>query len=296
MGGRMLRARLLRPCLQPEEIEARLDAVQAALGATIARSETRKLLANVLDLERLLAKLTLGTAGPRELLALGRSLALIPKLKEQTAAFDAARLRAVAKGLDEIPEVRDRILNAIAEEPPVNLADGGTIRSGFHAGLDELRDLSRNSRQYIAQIELRERARTGIQSLKVRFNNVFGYYIEISKANLQHAPTDYERKQTLVNAERFTTPELKELESKVLDAEDKMLTLEREIFQELRLFAAEHAARIRQTAAAIAELDVTCALAQVAAENRYVRPTFTDSGEMRIVAGRHPVIERLAEK
>ncbi len=296
MGGRMLRARLLRPCLQIEEIEARLDAVQAALGATIARSETRKLLANVLDLERLLAKLTLGTAGPRELLALGRSLALVPKLKEQTACFDAGRLRAIAAGLDEIPEVRDRILTAIAEEPPVNLADGGTIRAGFHAGLDELRDLSRNSRQYIAQIELRERARTGIQSLKVRFNNVFGYYIEISKANLQHAPSDYERKQTLVNAERFTTPELKELESKVLDAEDKMLTLEREIFQELRLFAAEHAARIRQTAAAIAELDVTCALAQVAAENRYVRPSFSDSGEIRIVAGRHPVIEKLAER
>ncbi len=296
MGGRMLRARLLRPCLQLEEIEARLDAVQAALGATIARSETRKLLAHVLDLERLLAKLTLGTAGPRELLALGRSLALVPKLKEQTAVFDAARLRAIASGLDEIPEVRDRILNAIAEEPPANLADGGTIRSGYHAGLDELRDLSRNSRQYIAQIELRERARTGIQSLKVRFNNVFGYYIEISKANLQHAPSDYERKQTLVNAERFTTPELKELESKVLDAEDKMLTLEREIFQELRLFAAEHAARIRQTAAGVAELDVTCALAQVAAENRYVRPSFTDSGEIRIVAGRHPVIEKLAAK
>jgi DNA mismatch repair protein MutS len=210
--------------------------------------------------------------------------------------FDAVRLRAIASGLDEIPEVRERILNAIAEEPPANLADGGTIRSGYHAGLDELRDLSRNSRQYIAQIELRERARTGIQSLKVRFNNVFGYYIEISKANLQHAPSDYERKQTLVNAERFTTPELKELESKVLDAEDKLLTLEREIFQELRLFAAEHATRIRQTAAAIAELDVTCALAQVAAENRYVRPSFTDSGEIRIVAGRHPVIEKLAEK
>jgi DNA mismatch repair protein MutS len=296
MGGRMLRARLLRPCLQTEEIEARLDAVQATLGATIGRSETRKLLANVLDLERLLAKLTLGTAGPRELLALGRSLSVVPKLKEQMAVFDAERLRAIAAGLDEIPEVRDRILTAIAEEPPANLADGGTIRSGYHAGLDELRDLSRNSRQYIAQIELRERARTGIQSLKVRFNNVFGYYIEISKANLNHAPSDYERKQTLVNAERFTTPELKELESKVLDAEDKMLTLEREIFQELRLFAAEHAARIRQTAAAIAELDVTCALAQVAAENRYVRPSFSESGEIRIVAGRHPVIEKLAEK
>ncbi len=296
MGGRMLRARLLRPCLQLEEIEARLDAVQAAGQATIARSETRKLLASVLDLERLLAKLTLGTAGPRELLALGRSLALVPKLKEHLAAFDAARLRAIAGLLDEIPELRDRILTAIAEEPPANIADGGTIRSGFHAGLDELRDVSRNSRQYIAQIELRERTRTGIQSLKVRFNNVFGYYIEISKANLHLAPSDFERKQTLVNAERFTTPELKDLESKVLDAEDKMLTLEREIFQELRLFAAEHAARIRQTAAAIAELDVTCALAQVAAENRYVRPSFTDSGETRIVAGRHPVIEKLAEK
>jgi DNA mismatch repair protein MutS len=296
MGGRMLRARLLRPCLQLAEIEARLDAMHAALQATIARSETRKLLASVLDLERLLAKLTLGTAGPRELLALGRSLALVPKLKEQSAAFDAPRMREIAASLDEIPEVRDRILAAIAEEPPANLADGGTIRAGYHAGLDELRDLSRNSRQYIAQIELRERGRTGIQSLKVRFNNVFGYYIEISKANLQHAPPDYERKQTLVNAERFTIPELKELESKVLDAEDKMLTLEREIFQELRLFAAEHAARIRQTAAAVAELDVTCALAQVAAENRYARPSFRDSGEIRIVAGRHPVIEKLAEK
>ncbi len=130
--------------------------------------------------------------------------------------------------------MRDRILTAIAEEPPANLADGGTIRAGFHAELDELRDISRNSRQYIAEIETRERARTGIQSLKVRFNNVFGYYIEISKANLHHAPSDYERKQTLVNAERFTTPELKELESKILDAEEKMLALEREIFQELR--------------------------------------------------------------
>jgi DNA mismatch repair protein MutS len=296
MGGRLLRQRLLRPCLQSEEIEARLDAVEETLQATIARSEIRKLLASVLDLERLLAKLTLGTAGPRELLALGRSLAIVPRLKEQCSAFRSARLTHVAGELDDVPEVHDRILNAISEEPPANLADGGTIRSGFHAELDELRDISRNSRQYIAQIEARERGRTAIQSLKVRFNNVFGYYIEISKANLHLAPSDYERKQTLVNAERFTTPELKELESKILDAEEKMLTLEREIFLELRLFAAEHAARIRQTAAAIAELDVTCSLAQVAAENRYTRPKFSDSGETRIIAGRHPVIEKLAEK
>jgi DNA mismatch repair protein MutS len=296
MGGRLLRNRLLRPCLQLLEIEARLDAVQETLQATIARSEIRKLLAQVLDLERLLAKLTLGTAGPRELLALGRSLAIVPQIKEHIAAFEKARLRHISSELDEIPELRERILTAIAEEPPANLADGGTIRPGYHAALDELRDISRNSRQYIAQIEARERGRSGIQSLKVRFNNVFGYYIEITKSNLHLAPSDYERKQTLVNAERFTTPELKDLESKILDAEEKMLELEREIFQELRQFSAEHAARIRQTAAAIAELDVTCALAQVAAESRYTRPSFTDSGEIRIVAGRHPVIEKLAEK
>lgn len=296
MGGRLLRQRLLRPCLQLEEIEARLDAVDETAKSTIARTEIRKLLSSVLDLERLLAKLTLGTAGPRELLALGRSLTLVPRIKERTSAFTAARLKQIYCNLDEIADLRDRILTAISEEPPPNLADGGTIRPGYHAELDQLRDISRNSRQYIAQIEARERSRTGIQSLKVRFNNVFGYYIEISKANLHHAPPDYERKQTLVNAERFTTPELKELESKILDAEEKMLALEREIFQELRLFASQHAARIRKTAAAIAELDVTCALAQVAVENRYVRPNFSDSGSVRIVAGRHPVIEKLAEQ
>ena len=296
MGGRLLRSRLLRPCLQLDEIEARLDAVQETLQATIGRSEIRKILGEILDIERLLAKLTLGTAGPRELLALGRSLALIPKLKTQTSGFQARRLDGLHTELDEVAEVRDRILTAISDEPPVSLADGGTIRPGFHGELDELRDISRNSRQYIAQIEIRERGRTGIQSLKVRFNNVFGYYIEISNANLHLAPADYQRKQTLVNAERFTTPELKELESKILDAEEKMLALEREIFAQLRAFAAEHAGRIRKTAAAVAELDVTCTLAQVAAENRYTRPAFSDPGEMRIMAGRHPVIEKLTER
>ncbi|MGA2600003.1 MAG: DNA mismatch repair protein MutS [Bryobacteraceae bacterium] len=297
MGGRMLRGRLLRPCLQTEEIEARLDACQEMAQATIARSEIRKLLAAVLDIERLLSKLTLGTAGPRELMALGRSLELVPKLKrhlKENAGLVVCAARTA--DMDEVAEVRDRILQAISDEPPVNLADGGTIRAGFNAELDELRDISRNSKQYIAQIETRERGRTNIGSLKVRFNNVFGYYIEISKANLHLAPPDYERKQTLVNAERFTTPELKELESKILDAEDKILVLERTIFNDLRSFAASHAARIRKTAGAIAELDVTAALAQVAVENRYTRPRFSDSGEMRIAAGRHPVIEKLAQK
>jgi DNA mismatch repair protein MutS len=295
MGGRLLRNRLLRPCLQLEEIEARLDACQEMARATIARAEIRKLLSGVLDVERLLSKLTLGTAGPRELFALGRSLAVVPKVRLQLKDV-TGRLEKIREEMDEIPEVRDRILTAISDQPPATLADGGTIRSGYNAELDELRDISRNSRQYVANIETRERARTNIQSLKVRFNNVFGYYIEISKANQHLAPPDYERKQTLVNAERFTTPELKELESKILDAEEKILALERTVFNELRAFAAAHAGRIRKTAAAIAELDVTCALAQVAVENRYTRPRFSESGEMRIAGGRHPVIEKLAQK
>jgi DNA mismatch repair protein MutS len=236
----------------------------------------------------------MGTAGPRELLALGRSLERLPKLKSCFETQQALRLRMIYDHLDEVPEVRNQILEAIADEPPVNLADGGAIRPGFNAELDELRDLSRNGRQVIAQIEARERTRTGIQSLKVRFNNVFGYYIEISKANLHLAPADYERKQTLVNAERFTTAELKDYERNVLDAEEKILALEKELFGEVRKFAAAHAQRIKTTAAAIGELDVTAALAQVAAENRYTRPSFSDD-EMRIVAGRHPVIERLAQ-
>ncbi|MFN7994373.1 MAG: DNA mismatch repair protein MutS [Bryobacteraceae bacterium] len=296
MGGRMLRQRLLRPALERAEIERRLDAVGELLQQTILRSELRKQLGGILDIERLLSKITMGIAGPRDVLALGRSLEKIPALAASFETQRAARLRDLRDRLDEVPAVRDLILHAIADEPPVNLADGGTIRAGFNAELDELRDLSRNGRQYIAQLEARERTRTGIQSLKVRFNNVFGYYIEISKANMHLAPADYERKQTLVNAERFTTPELKDYERKVLDAEDKILTLEKELFAEVRKSAAAQAQRIRATAGAIAEIDVTAALAQVAAENRYVRPSFSENGEMRIMAGRHPVIERLAEQ
>jgi DNA mismatch repair protein MutS len=296
MGGRLLRRRLLRPALDLAEIDGRLDAVEQMLKATIARAETRKILATILDLERLLAKVTLGTAGPRELHSLGISLGRIPALRAAVPETPCARLGRIASGLDEVPEVRDRILRGLADNPPANLAEGGAIRDGFSPALDELRDISRNSKQYIAQIEARERARTGIGSLKVRFNNVFGYYIEISKPNLHLAPADYERKQTLVNAERFTTPELKELERKILDAEEKILTIEREIFQEIRAFAASHAARIRATAQAVAELDVTAALAEVAAANRYTRPRLTETGEMRIEGGRHPVIEKLTER
>ncbi|MSV32706.1 MAG: DNA mismatch repair protein MutS [Bryobacterales bacterium] len=284
MGGRLLRRRLLRPSVTESEINARLDAVETLLKDTILRAELRKILVQILDLERLLAKITLGSASPRELLAMGRSLAKIPDLNR---LLNENRF-------DEIAEVRDRILQGIADDPPVNLNDSGTIRDGVHPELDELRDLSRNSKQYLANIEVRERQRTGINSLKVRFNNVFGYYIEISKTNLDRVPADYDRKQTLVGAERFITPELKELEGKILAAEEKMLEIERTIFTEIRSFAAAHAERIRLLAGAIAEIDLNAGLAQVAAENRYTRPRFTQGGELRIAAGRHPVIEQLA--
>ena len=294
MGGRLLRQRLLRPSMDRAEIEERLDAVSELLQQTILRAELRKQLNGILDLERLLAKVTLGSAGPRDVLALGRSLEKIPAVKRCFDTQQAERLRSIHARLDDLEDVARLILDAISDDPPLNLVDGGTIRHGHNAELDELRDLSQNGKQYIAHIEARERQRTGIQSLKVRFNNVFGYYIEITRANLHLAPSDYERKQTLANAERFTTAELKDYERKVLDAEDKILTLEKELFGAVRQQAAAQAQRIRATASAIAELDVTASLAQVAAENRYRRPVFSGTGEMRILAGRHPVVERLA--
>jgi len=292
MGGRLLRRRLLAPSIDVAEIEARLDAVEELHASPILRAEFGKHLESILDLERLLAKISLASAGPRDLLALARSLVVIPSLS--ALPLRAGLLLDIQSRLDPIPELRDQVLAAIADEPPVSLSDGGTIRSGFNPQLDELRDISQNSRTYLVQIEQRERTRTGIASLKVRFNNVFGYYIEISKSNQHLAPADYQRKQTLVNAERFTTPELKELEVKILEAEERSIAIERDIFEQLRVLASSHATRIKATAAAVAELDVAVALAEVAAENRYIRPRFSDSGEMRVMAGRHPVIEKLA--
>jgi DNA mismatch repair protein MutS len=297
MGGRLMRQRLLRPSLDLAEIESRLDTVSDLVRETILRVELRKQLGPVLDIERLLAKVMIGSAGPRDVLALGKSLDQTPRLADSARLATrelSARLGQTFDRLDPVTEASRPIIDALADTPPLQVGDGATIRAGYDAELDELRDLSQNGKQYIAQIETRERTRTGIASLKVRFNNVFGYYIEISKANLHLAPADYERKQTLVNAERFTTPELKEYERKVLIAEEKILEIEKRIFAEVRQKAATEAQRIRATAAAIAELDVSAALAQVATESRYARPQFSETGEMRIMAGRHPVIEKLA--
>jgi DNA mismatch repair protein MutS len=293
MGKRLLRSWMLRPSIDAAEINERLDAVECMVHDLVAREELRRALDGILDLERLLSRITLEAANPRDLLALATSLATLPVVRIALSRLDAERLRALHQQCDELGDVRQRIASSLEDEPPLTLADGGVIRSGLDAALDELRDLSRNSKQYIAQIEQRERQRTGIASLKVKFNNVFGYYLEISKANLHLAPPDYERKQTLVNAERFTTPELKEYEAKVLDAQEKMVEIERRLFAELRSAIAAEARRIRQTALALAEIDLLASFAALAANRNYCRPKLDDSGDIEIIEGRHPAIEQL---
>ncbi len=293
MGKRLLRAWLLRPSLDPAEIQGRLDAVEVGVKGLLAREEMRRALDGVLDLERLLSRVTLETANPRDVLALAASLAKIPALKGAVARLAAPRLAVLHASLDELGDLRERIEATIVPEPPLSFADGGVIAQGIDRGLDELRELSRNSKAVLAQIEHRERDRTGISSLKVKFNSIFGYYIEISKANLHLAPPDYERKQTLVGAERFTTPELKEYEAKILDAQEKIVEIERRLFTELRTAIAAEAKRIRQTALALAEVDVLGSLSHIAALRNYCRPEFVESaGEIEIIEGRHPVIEQ----
>jgi len=305
MGKRLLRAWLLRPSLDLAEINARLDAVEAGVKDIIAREELRRALDGVLDLERLLSRVTLETANPRDVLALAASIGRIPAVKAAVGRLAAMRLGILHGLLDELGDLRDRIEKTIVPEPPLSFADGGVIATGVDHDLDELRELSRNSKQVLAQIEQRERERTGIGSLKVKFNSIFGYYIEVSKPNLHLVPQDYERKQTLVGAERFTTPELKEYEARILDAQEKIVEIERRLFTELRTAIASEAKRIRQTALALAEVDVLASLAHIAALRNYCRPQFIasvnaastnkaspDGGDLEIVEGRHPVIEQ----
>jgi DNA mismatch repair protein MutS len=296
MGARLLRSWLLRPLLDGEAIEARLDAVTHLVQQTVVRGEIRKELRGILDLERLTSRITLGLATPRELVALRKSLAQLPVLKNfltPPPAGGSELLRQLHQEIDELADVRERLERAIADEPPALATDPGMIRSGYHGELDELRDLSQHSKQIIAAMEERERKRTGIASLKIRFNQIFGYYIEISKPNLHLAPADYERKQTLVNAERFTSSELKEYERKILAADEGILEIERQLFIDVRSSVAAKAARLRRTAAAVAQLDVLTSFAKLAADRGYARPEFNSTGELLIIGGRHAVIEEL---
>ena len=297
MGKRLLRTWMLRPSLDRAEIEGRLDSVEVQVKDTVRREELRRSLEGILDLERLLSRVTLETANPRDVLALAASLGRIPKVRAVLLGLSASRLSTLHGAIDELGDLREKIDRTLVPEPPLTVSDGGVIAAGVDKDLDELRDLSRNSKQYLAQVEQRERERTGIGSLKVKFNSIFGYYIEISKANLHLSPADYERKQTLVNAERFTTPELKEYESKILDAQEKIVEIERRLFADLRSAIAAEAKRIRQTALALAEVDVLGCLAHIAALQNYCRPRFDEAEkaedvlDLEIVEGRHPVIE-----
>ncbi len=296
MGKRLLRATILRPLMDGAALEARYEAVAEAHGDLLRREEIRRAFGGILDLERLLARLSLDSAGPRDVRALAASLARLPGLRTAVEAMHAAQWRELAQRLDTLEDVTARIATTLVAEPPLTLVDGGAIASGVDAELDELRTISTTGRQSIAAIEERERARTGIASLKVRYNSVFGYYIEITKANLAMAPANYERKQTLVNAERFTTPELKEYEIKILTAHDRSIEIEKRIVAELRRTVLEAAGRIRRSSAAVAEMDLLANFAHLAAGRRYVRPRLAEEPVLEAVAARHPVIEQWMEE
>jgi len=296
MGKRLLRATILRPLVDAEALEARYEAVGEAHGNLVRREEIRRAFAGLLDLERLLARLSLDSAGARDVRALAASSSRLPGLKKALNAMQAARWQQLTERLDTLEDVTARISTTLVEEPPLTLVDGGAIAAGVDAELDELRTISTTGRQQIAAIEERERARTGITSLKVRYNSVFGYYIEITKANMALAPADYERKQTLVNAERFTTPELKEYERKILSAHERSIEIEKRIFAELRRTVLEAAGRIKRSSAAVAEADLLACFAHLAVGRRYVRPIIDEAPVIEAVAGRHPVIEQWMEE
>jgi DNA mismatch repair protein MutS len=295
MGKRLLRATLLRPSTELREIEARLEAVGEAVGDLRRREGLRRSMDGVLDLERLLGRVAMDSAGPREVLSLAATLGALPGVVAAVRAFGSARWVELG-GLDALEDMHALIGRTIAEDAPANLADGGAIRSGVDAELDELRELMRSGRQALVAIEERERQRTGIGSLKVRFNSVFGYYLEVTKANAKAVPADYERKQTLVNAERFTTPELKEYEAKILTAEVRSGEIERGLFNGLRRELLAGAARMRETARRVAEIDMLACFAHLAALRGWSRPIVDEGLGLEFMGARHPVVERRMEE
>jgi len=294
MGSRLLRSWLVRPLLSLDRIRDRLDAVEELAFRTVDRGKFRDAVKGVQDLERLIARAALGTAGPRDLVGLKDSLALVPRLRTLLSDLQAPLTRSLAAELDDVAEVRERIERTLTDDPPVFARDGGFTRDGVDPDLDTLKRTSRSGKQLIAEMEERERTRTGISSLKVRYNRVFGYYIEVSKSNLRSVPDDYHRKQTIAGGERFITPALKEYEEKVLGADERILERELELFDALRLAVAAEAPRIQSTARALATLDVIAAFAECAAVANYIKPHIHDGDELSVVDGRHPVVERRA--
>ncbi|REJ37467.1 MAG: DNA mismatch repair protein MutS [Bacillota bacterium] len=294
MGGRMLRRWLDQPLLDRRAIEARLDAVEDLVRHSDLRRELRSILRSVADIERLIGRVAYRSANARDLVALRHSLERVPRIKELILSRPVRdSLRELAGGMDELAHISGRIAATLVDDPPASVKEGGLIRDGFHEEVDRLRAATSRGKEWIAQLEEAERARTGIKSLKVGFNKVFGYYIEVTRPNLHLVPPDYERKQTLAGAERFITPALKEQEALVLGAEERVVELEYEIFSELRDFVASQAAAIQATARRLAALDALASLAQVAVDNNWCRPEVADDDVIEIRAGRHPVVEAM---
>jgi len=295
MGSRLLKQWLVRPSMKIGELNARLNGVDELKTATMMRDRLRSELKKVADLERLMGRISLNRSTPRDLVGLKNSGDAVPAIKEVLADATSSLLEVLGENLDELCDIRHLVATALIDEPPATLADPGYIRQGYNAELDEVRAIATSGKTVIAKIESRERERTGISSLKVRFNNVFGYFIEVSKANSKNVPPDYERRQTLTNAERYTTPELKEYEAKVLGAEERIAEMEQRLFAEVRQLIALQTRRVQSVASALATLDVLLALAGTAARRSYCRPQLTQDDEIYARAGRHPVVEAAGE-
>jgi DNA mismatch repair protein MutS len=295
MGSRLLRAWITRPSVKRTEIQTRQAAVTELLDSVV-RGSVRRSLRDVADIERLIGRVNLGLVTPRDLIALKTSLLATPGINALIADSSSLLLQVLSENIFELPDLRDMMETAIENEPPVNLINGGVIKAGFDQELDELRSISSTGKQSIASFEQQERIRTGISNLKVRYNNVFGYYIEVSKTNLGKVPADFERRQTLANAERFTTPQLKEWEKSVLGAEEKIVETERRLFEEIVSEIRSETQRLQSTARALATLDALASLAETATKRNYVCPELHDGDELQIVAGRHPVVEAFSRE
>ncbi|NLF18353.1 MAG: DNA mismatch repair protein MutS [Lentisphaerae bacterium] len=291
MGARLLREWVLRPLCRLEPIRERQEAVAIFAGEPMLLGELREALGAVKDIERTVVRITVGSANARDLVVLQRGLAQVPGLRAIVDLAPAPLLQRLGADLVELPELTDLIGRAIVDEPPLTIREGGIIRAGFHAGLDELRRAATEGKNWIAGYQSKEQERTGIRSLKVRYNKVFGYYIEVTKANLEMVPEDYLRKQTLVGAERFITPELKEIEDKILGSEEKSKALEYELFQEIREAVVRSTAVIQRVARAIAAVDALASLGDVACRQGYCRPEVVEETVLNIVEGRHPVLD-----
>lgn len=295
MGARTLRSFVEQPLIERTEIEERYDAIDEFNTNAITREEIREYLNPVYDLERLITRVTYQTANPRDLIAFRNSIHMLPPIKTLMSDFQSPLLKRLYEQMDTLDELYELIERSIAEEPPLTLHDGGILKEGYNEEVDRLRKAKTDGKSWLADLEAKEREKTGIKNLKIKYNKVFGYYLEVTNSFKDLVPDYFTRKQTLANAERFITPELKELEDVILGAEDKLIVLEYELFREVRQKVADEVVRIQKTAKAVAQIDVFASLATVAEQNNYCRPKLNEKGLIDIKDGRHPVVERMIQ-